>query len=384
MNIIEELAQIARTRPETLKKRKENGTKIIGYTGRFIPEELILASGATPYLICRGGEPEPPDAVLPYMLRFMSPFVRAQIGYYLLGMDPVIPILDATVVQCSDCQMARLADLFEYFQLPTARIGIPPDWKKTISADYYYRGLARLRDTLEDLTGNKISDGNLRESIDRVNKVRDLLKKINLLRKEQQPPIGGYDFIRLNHYSFYCDVDEVVEKFSNVYKQLKKGGRLSPEEAPRILLAGHVVSVGDYVVPKLVESSGAVIVAEVLDEGMRQYLRSVKTEGDLMRNLAETYYLERVPPSIFQPAWEERMTFMKELIAGFDVDGVIWYQLSFDEVYDMESSVVSKVMDDMSIPLLKLESSYEYAREATGPLATRVETFIKSIERKRT
>ena len=78
------------------------------------------------------------------------------------------------------------------------------------------------------------------------------------------------------------------------------------------------------------------------------------------------------------------MTFMKELIAGFDVDGVIWYQLSFDEVYDMESSVVSKVMDDMSIPLLKLESSYEYAREATGPLATRVETFIKSIERKRT
>lgn len=33
-----------------------------GYTGRFIPEELICAAGAEPYLICRGGEPEPPDA----------------------------------------------------------------------------------------------------------------------------------------------------------------------------------------------------------------------------------------------------------------------------------------------------------------------------------
>ena len=191
MSIIEELAQIARTRPEALKKRKANGTKIIGYTGRFVPEELILASGATPYLMCRGGEPEPPEAVLPYMLRFMSPFARAQIGYYLLGMDPVIPILDTTVAQCSDCHMSRLADLFEYFKLPTTRIGVPSDWKKTISADYYYRGLAQLRERLEDITGNKISDDSLRESIEHVNKVRYSLRKINLLRKEQPPPIGG-------------------------------------------------------------------------------------------------------------------------------------------------------------------------------------------------
>lgn len=111
MDIIEELAQIARTRPETLRKQKEKGITIIGYTGRFIPEELIYACGATPYLMCRGGEPEPPEAVLPYMLRFMSPFARAQIGYYLLGRDPVIPMLDLIVAQCDDCHMGRLADL---------------------------------------------------------------------------------------------------------------------------------------------------------------------------------------------------------------------------------------------------------------------------------
>jgi len=383
MGVMEDLAVISRTRPETLKKQKEKGIKLVGYVGRFVPEELINASGAMPYLMCRGGEPEPPDAVIPYMLRFMSPYARAQIGYHILGMDPVVPMLDLIVLQSTDCHESRLADLFEYFKLPTARLGVPPDWDKSISQEYYYKGLARLRDRLEGLTGNKISDGKLKESIESVNKIRDLFKKINLLRKQQPPPIGGDDFIRLNHYSFYCDPEELIGKLTDLYLQLQEVKSPFPKEAPRILLAGHVVSVGDYVVPRLIETSGGVVVTEFLDEGMRQCEWSVKTEGDLMRNLGEGYFLEGTPPSIFQPAWEKRVEYIKKLVRDFDIDGVIWYQLSFEEIYDMECPIVSKAMEEMKMPFLKLESSYEYAREAMGPLTTRVESFIESIRQKR-
>ena len=383
MEVMEELAEIACTRPEKLKEQKGKGIKLIGYIGRFVPEELIHASGAAPFLMCRGGEPEPPDAVMPYMLRFMSPYARSQIGYHLLGMDPVVPMLDLIVIQCCDCHEARLAELFEYLKLPTAKLGVPPDWQKSLSADYYYKGLARLREKLEGLTGNKMSDEKLKKSIDSINKIRDLLRKINLLRKQQPPPIGGYDFIRLNHYSFYCEPEELIEKLNSLYEQLQKDKSPFPEEAPRILLSGHVVSVGDYVVPKLIEASGGVIVAEFLDEGMRQCEWKVKANGDLMRGLGETYYLERTPPSIFQPAWEDRVEYTKKLISDFNIDGVIWYQLSFEEIYDLEGAIVAKAMEEMKIPFLKLESSYEYAREAMGPLTTRIESFIESIKQKR-
>jgi len=383
LNDLEELAQIARTRPEKLKKEKGKGTKIVGYTGRFVPEELIYASGAVPHLICRGGEPEPPEATLPYMLRFLNPFSRAQIGYHLLGMDPVAPILDLIVGQCSDCHEARLADLLEYFKFPTTRLGVPPDWEKSLSAEYYYKGLARLREKLEALTGNKISDEKLKESISSINKIRDLLKKISLLRKEQPPPLGGYGFIRLNHYSFYCDLDELTKKLGDLYTQLKESKSPFSKDAPRILLVGQVVAVGDYIVPKLIEDSGGVIVAELLDQGIRQYLWNVKTDGDLMGNLGKTYYLERTPPSIFQPAWEKRIEYTKKLIKDFNIDGVIWYQLSFGEIYNMECSVVAKAMEEIKMPFLKLESSYEYAREAMGALTTRVESFIEPIKQKR-
>jgi benzoyl-CoA reductase/2-hydroxyglutaryl-CoA dehydratase subunit BcrC/BadD/HgdB len=383
LDTLEELAQIARTRPGKLKEQKEKGVKIVGYIGRFVPEELIYASGAVPCLMCRGGEPEPPDAVIPYMLRFMSPYARSQIGYHLLGIDPVVPMLDLIVAQCSDCHESRLADLFEYFELPTTRLGVPPDWKKSLSREYYQKRLTWLREKLEVLTGNKISDEKLKKSIESINQTRDLLSRINLLRKKQPPPVGGYDFIRLNHYSFYCDLDKLLLKLNDLYEQLQKGKSPFSREAPRILLAGHVVGMGDYVVPKLIEDSGGVVVAEFLDEGMRQCAWNVKTDGDLMRNLGETYYSERTPPSIFQPAWEERVESIKKLIRDFNIDGVIWYELSFEEIYDLECSIISKAMGEMNMPFLKLESSYEYSREAVGPLTTRVESFIESVKQRR-
>ena len=382
MDILEELAQIARTKPESLKVHKEKGTKIVGYVGRFVPEELIYASGALPYLLCKGGQPEPPDAVSPYMFRFMSPYTRSQIGYHLLGIDPVVPMLDLIVSQCSDCHESRLADLFEYFKLPTVRLGIPVDWEKSLSRDYYQKRLVLFRQKLEDLTGNKMSDKKLKASIESINKIRDLLMKINLLRKQQPPPIGGYDFIRLNHYSFYCDLEELYPKLNDYYEKLQKSKSHFTKKTPRILLAGHVVSVGDYVIPKLIEDSGGVIVAEFLDEGMRHCAWNVKTTGDLMKNLGDTYYLERTPPSIFQPVWEKRVEYVKKLITDFNIDGVVWYELSFEEIYDLESSIMSKTMGEINIPFIKLESSYEYAREAMGPLTTRVESFIESIKQR--
>jgi len=383
LDTMAELAQIARTRPEKLKERKAEGVKVVGYIGRFVPEELIYASGAVPYLLCRGGQPEPPDAVIPYMLRFMSPYGRSQIGYHLLGIDPVVPMLDLIVAQCSDCHESRLADLFEYFKLPTMRLGVPQDWEKSLSRDYYYKELARLKEKLESLTSNEITEGKLKASTDALNKIRDILAKINQLRKKQPPPLGGDDFIRLNHYSFYGDPEEILPRLNKLYGELQKDKSPFSPHTPRLLMAGHVVGVGDYVVPRLIEDSGGVVVAEFLDEGMRHHASKVKANGDLMASLGKSYYLERTPPSLFQPAWEARTAVIKKLIKDFSIDGVIWYQLSFEEVYDLECSVVSKAMDEMNVPLLKLESSYEYSREAVGPLTTRIESFIETVRQRR-
>lgn len=380
---IEDLAQLARDWPEYLRKSKKNGKKIIGYTGSFIPEEMIVAAGAVPHLICRGGESEAVEATLPYMLRFISPYSMAQIGYHLLGLDPILPMLDLIIAQCDSCHMARLADLFEYFNLPTFRLGVPSDWEKSISREYYYRGLARLRTKLEEITGNRITNTGLLKATDSSNSLREVLHLISLLRKRARPPLGGFDFIRLNHFSFMSETAVAITNLRRLYEDYQNKKTPFPGDAPRLILAGHVVAMGDYIVLKIIEDAGGIIVNEFLDEGIRHHCWNLPAAGDmghLINELGERYYLQRTPPSIFQPAWEARTEYLKSLIREYHAEGVIWYQLCFEEIYDMECSIVSKAMDELQIPFLRIESSYEFSREAMAPLSTRVESFIESIK----
>ena len=382
--LLKEFADKAFSRPPELKARKAEGKKIVECVGSFIPQELVYAAGAEPYLMCRGGEPEPTDAALQYMLRFLNPFAKSLAGYYLLGIDPVTPITDLIITQQKDCHIARISELLEYLSLPLFKVGVPPDWEKDFAFDYYVEALDLMRTRLEELTGEKITDENLSAQIERTNEIHSVLAKIDELREMDNPPLGGYDFIRMNHHSFYCDPEYSISQLKKIFDRISRADGAYPNHTPRILLAGHIVAVGDYVVPKLIEESGGVIVAEMLDEGMRDYQGTVDTSGDPLRNIAERLFLHRVPPSVFQPAWKQRFDHLEKMINERLVDGVVWYQLSFDEIYDMEAACISKWLSEMNVPFLKLESSYEYSREHMGPLTTRVESFIEAIsEQKR-
>jgi len=377
--LLKEFSDKAFSRPPELKARKAEGKKIVECVGSFIPQELVYAAGAEPYFMCRGGEPEPTDAALQYMLRFLNPFAKSLAGYYLLGIDPVTPIVDLIITQQKDCHIARITELLEYLGLPVFKVGVPPDWEKDFAFDYYLEALDLMRTRLEDLTGENITDEKILAQIECSNTIHTLLGKIDELREMDNPPLGGYDFIRMNHYSFYCDPQYSISQLTKMYDRLSQADGVFSNHTPRILLAGHIVAVGDYVVPKLIEESGGVIVAEMLDEGMRDYHGMVNANSDPLKNIAKRLFLDRVPPSLFQPAWKQRFDYMESLIHQRFVDGVVWYQLSFDEIYDMEAACISKWLSKMHVPFLKLESSYEYSREHMAPLTTRVESFIEAI-----
>jgi benzoyl-CoA reductase/2-hydroxyglutaryl-CoA dehydratase subunit BcrC/BadD/HgdB len=378
--IIRELDEAARKRPLRLKEAKKHGKKIIQYTGSFIPVEMIYAAGAAPYLMCRGGEPEPPDAVLDYMLRFMNPLARSMAGFHALGLDPVTPISDLIIAQQTDCHVGRISELFEFKKLPVHKVGVPAEWKKQIAFDYYVNSLRKMKDKLEEMTGGKMEDEAVKDYFRKTNRVNEGLRRIDSLRKKDNPPIGLYDFIRLNHYSFHVNLDIMADKLAELYEELKDAPGKFPDNAPRILFAGHALAIGDYVVPKLVEDSGGAIVADFLDEGIRSYKVDIPLDGDPVEAFARARYLDKPPINMFQPAWEDRYAYIQTIIRDYKVDGVIWYQLSFDEIYDMEYSCLAKWMGESGIPLLKLESSYEYSREAMGPLTTRIESYVESLK----
>ena len=378
--IMQGLDQLSKRCPVELQKQKKAGKKVIEYSGNFIPEEMITAAGAGSYLMCRGGDPEPPEAVLDYMLRFMNPLARSLAGYYLLGMDAVTPIADLMLMQQTDCHVGRISEVLEYKKLPVYKVGVPADWNKDIARDYYRKELREMRAKIEELVGHSISDDDIRANYAKTNKINELLRKISDLRKKDNPPIGFCDFILLNHYSFRVDYDTMIDALTKIYDKLKDAPGIFPENSPRILLMGHAVAIGDYVVPRILEDAGGAIVSDFLDEGIRVYNSDISTEGDVVDAFVQARYIDNVPIDIFQPSWETRFEYAKKLIAENRIDGVVWYQLAFDEIYDMEYTCLSKWMGEINMPLLKLESSYEYSREAMAPLTTRLESFVESLK----
>jgi benzoyl-CoA reductase/2-hydroxyglutaryl-CoA dehydratase subunit BcrC/BadD/HgdB len=382
-DVVKDLAQTATDRPTALRALKAEGRKIVPYIGQFVPEQLLYAAGVEPYLVCRGGEPEPPEAVLDDMLRFLNPLARSMAGFYMMGLDPVMPLADLLVASQPECHVQRMAEYLELQGLPVFKVGVPQNWDRGYAGEYYYNELDQLKARLEQLTGRPIEDEKVREYIGYSNQVNALLRRIDALRKKDAPPLGGYDFIHLNHYSFYVDPPVAVDKLTAIADKLEAAeGAFSPK-APRVLLAGHAVAVGDYLVVKNLEEAGALIATEMMDEGLQWYRWDTAVEGDPLRNLWRAKYLDKVPVNIFQPAWKVRFAHMKELIDDYRIDGVVWYQLAYDEIYDMECTVITKWLRELKVPLLKLETSYEYSREATGPLNTKIESFVESLRRGR-
>lgn len=377
MEAMKRLSNHMSTRVTELTRMRENGTKLIGYApGGYMPEELVYACGAVPVGLIRGGDPEPVAESAAYVPRFIDTFCRSQIGYRMLGEEPLYQMFDLLVVPVTDQNIKTIADCFDFFAGANVfRYGVPHQ-KDEHAFEYYLAGLHALKAKLEEFTGNKIEDGRLREAIDLCNRMRELLKAISLLRRSERPLVTGLEFVKLNHASFVADRTVFTEALESIKRSL---GERPPSGAkgPRILLTGSTLAMGDYKVLEIAEDAGATIVVEEFAEGVRHYWENVQADGDLMEALADRYFRRRVPPAWFRPS-RERLDYLIELAKDFNVDGIIWYQLMYRSSYDIQAFYFEKMLKkELNIPMLKIESDYDVSER--GPLRTRIETFVEII-----
>ena len=376
---IRALQEHLKGRPVELQRLGKQGVKVVGYMpGGYMPEELVYAVGAVPVGLLRGGDHEAVAESGAYLPRFLDTFCRSQIGYRMLGDDPLYQLVNLLVVPITDNNMRAVADAWNFYtDVDVFRIGIPHD-KEEEAFQYYLEGLHMLKDRLERATGNKIDESRLRDAINLSNKMWELLEKISLLRKSPEPPISGKDFISLNHASYYADKAIFVKYLQSVYDELKRKTGVRPRA--RVLLTGSTLAMGDYKVLDLAERAGSAVVVEEFAEGMRHYWQRVEPKGDLMQALADRYFRRRVPPAWFRPS-HENMEFIMRLARDFTVDGIIWYQLLYRDGYDIQSFYFEKILEqEMGLKMLKVQSDYDAAE--VGPLETRVETFVETLKRR--
>jgi benzoyl-CoA reductase/2-hydroxyglutaryl-CoA dehydratase subunit BcrC/BadD/HgdB len=368
-------------RPAQLKEVKEKGVKIIGYfPGNYVPEEIIYASGAVPICLTHGGRSEPADVATAEMSGILCPFTRAQVGERVLKTNSYYSMIDMLVAPITCQHIKKAAEVLEYRgDIEVFKLGIPHQYDTDFGLEYYAVRLRALKDRLQSFTGNEVTSERLREAIDLYNRMRDLLKKITLMRRSPHPPLKALDFVRLNHASFYADPAFMVDRLNSVYQELRGKQEVSKRDAPRLLLLGPNMAYGDYKVLELVEAAGGEIVAEELCEGMRTYWQGIDNRGDPIQSLAKGYLVDRVPCAFMRHSAKKRLDFALDLVKDFDISGVIWYELLGCETYDAESYFFMQRMGEQGKPMLVLES--EYGTSDIGQLRIRIEAFMEQLRR---
>jgi len=376
MKAIEVLSSYRKTRLADLGKAKEEGRKIIGYTvGGYFPEELVLAAGAIPLGLIRGGDHSAVELAGAYICRWIDPFCRAQIGYAVSQDDPYYSLVDLLAVPITDNHIRAVSDIVSYnTDITVFPFGVP-HMKDVGCFDYYRHGITRLKAKLEEVTGVEITESKLREAIALCNRERELLKQISLMRKADPVPISSKEFVALNHSSALLDKEVMVEVLESLYAELKEQAA-PPREGRRLLLTGSTLALGDRIID-IIEEAGGVVVIEEFGEGLKPYWENVRLDGDLMEALADCYFTRRVPPAYFRPG-RERLDLVIKMAKDFNVAGVIWYQLLYRESYKTESYYFpDRLKKETGLSMLVIESEYDQTEAVQQ--RTRLETFMEVI-----
>ena len=378
MNALEKLDMHLKTRLTELGNARKQGRRIVGYSaGGYMPEELILACDAIPLCFIGAGNNAVLRASGAYVCRWFDPFWRSQIGYLTSGNDPYYNIVDLIVVPITDNHVRAFSNAVGFYtpEMESFVFGVP-HVKDSISLEYYSQGLSRLKKKLEDFTGIEITESRLRQAIELCNRERALFKKISLMRKSENAAVKSRDVVALNHGSFLADKEAMIDILESYIEEVS-GNASASENGPRILLTGSTLARGDTKVMDTIADCGGNIVTEEFAEGMRPFQNMVKPEGDLLSNLADTYFMKRICAGWFRPG-TERLDFLIRQAGEYNIAGLIWYQLMYRESYKVESYFFpGRLKKEAGLPMLILESEYD-AME-TGPMKTRIETFLSTI-----
>ena len=376
MESTQKLKELLRGRISELEEAKEGGKKVIGYyPSEYMPEELVMASGAIPLGLAQGGDNSAVENAGPYLPRWVDTFNRAQVGYIMMKYDPYYEIFDLYMMTIIDGANAFTVAVLECFtDLDTFKVEIPHE-KKERGLKYYLDSLYRFREKLEELTGNRVTNESLNEAIKLCNKERKLLREISLLRKADAVPITGTDFAKLLHASYIADKASYIDLLESYLEELK--GIDGEQARPRILLTGSTLGAGDYKIHNAAKKLGGDIVIEQYCEGLRDYWQDVEVNGDPMEAIADRYFMKKIAHGVFTPA-RERLEFVADLANDFNVDGVIWYTPMYRDSFDMEAIYFPKILKERAnIPMIKLDTDYDPTE--TGALRTRIEAFFEIL-----
>ncbi len=357
---------------------ESSDVKKVGYLCTYTPIELIAASGAAHTRLLKCGEPEVVSRGELITKSVFCDFTKSLLGHFA-EKDPLYTGLDQVVTFYTCDSMKATAEAIDNFFQPSIGYVVPRDGGREAGRKFFRQEILNFRKDLAKLTGKLVGDDELSEQIQSYNQIRSLIREISALRKRDNPPLTGRDFLEITKAFYYLQPEEQLILLEDVYLRLASTPKTG--SAPlRLMMSGGIVAEGDRRILDLIEDKiGARIVVEDHCSGLRPFYHDTDEKIDPWQALANAY-LDQAPCARQTPL-DKLLDFSVELATEYRVHGVIYTYLKFCPCFGMTKNRFIRRFQDLDIPVLELAT--DYSQGDIGQITTRLEAFIEVLNEKK-
>ncbi|MBQ3291556.1 MAG: 2-hydroxyacyl-CoA dehydratase [Mogibacterium sp.] len=372
------LADVHGLRPAELVEFRKNGGKVFGTFCAYVPDEVIVAAGAIATGLCAGSQFWVPGGER-YLPANTCPLIKAMLGARFDKTCPFYRLADVYIGE-NTCDGKKKAYEILGTDVPLHVMDLP-QMKRPKDYLKWADEIKDLKELVEKVTGNKVTEEKLAEAIKLINAKRAALERLYALRRNKNVPISGTDTLLISQIAYYDDparFTAMVNKLCDELDQRVADGVSVAEGKKRILISGTPMAIPNWKLHNLVETSGGVVVCEETCTGTRYFENQVDESGatldEMIQNIADRYM--GINCACFTPN-TARADDVIRLAKESKADGVIDVNLMFCQTYDIEGRSLEERCKAEGIPFLGIET--DYTDNDAQQLKTRIGAFIELL-----
>lgn len=350
---------------------REKGRKVVGCGPYFVPLELIHAAGMQPMELWE--DEGVSGSASSYYPAFYCSLLFSLMNGALGGKYDEL----SAVIVPTTCDGLRNLEENWKFACPTANVidYVQPVVRDTKEAHLYNRSqLKRIASKLEAITGEKITERALRESIVTYNAHRAAMRDFSMLSSRHTDIITPLN----RRYVFSAARVMPVEEHLSMVRKLNDELLKMPECAPSgtsVVLTGIMADSPSFLLE--LEKNNMSVVGDLTVAESVRYEADVPGRIDPYDSLAEIW--ERVEgASIALDPQKKRGILLSNLAKSRGADGVIACIVKFCEAEEFDVPILKKQLMESDTPLLVLEVESQLG--ISEQIATRVQAFSEMLQ----
>ena len=343
---------------------------IIGYFCTYTPEEMIHAANCVPYRIM--GRKEQVEFADRHLQSYSCSLVRTGLDMALAG---DLDFLDGTVFPHTCDSIQRLSDIWRINVgfLYHADIVLPVKLHTESARTYIIEELSAFRASLEEFTGEKITDDALRESIKTYNIMRDNLTRLNDIKRKNPGIVRSTLADDCVQAAMYMPVDEHNRLMADVLAEFE--GKDDPYNPIRVVVVGNMC-----VFPEIydfIENAGGSVSGDDMCTGFRYYSLNVDEKRDDPIEALADRIIHRPLCAAKHSLDFDRGKFLESIIENTDAKGVIFLLVKFCDPHSFDYPHLKTAVEKKELPHMLIEM--EMDNPSPGQIKTRIEAFVEML-----